>query len=111
MVVHHRTAGHVDVYVLAVFAVTLVATAVAAVLSEDVALKLQVEQCPVVVVATQVDATAVTAVATVGSAVRVVLHVSEVHGASAALARATIYLYIVYEIRFCHCLYLCFIDE
>ena len=85
-VVHHRSARHVDVYVLAVLAVTLVATAVASVLGEDVALELKVEQRPVVVVAAQVDAAAVSAVAAVGSAVGVILHVTEVHRASAALA-------------------------
>ena len=83
---------------------TLVASAVAAVLCEHVALELQVQQRPVVVVATEVNATAMTAVATVGSAVRVVLDMSEVHAAPSALSRAAIYLHIVYEVGFCHIL-------
>ena len=77
---------------------TLVASAVATMLGEDVSLKLEVQQGPVVVVATQVYAATVSAVATVGTSVRVVLNVAQVHRATAALARATIYLHIVNEI-------------
>ena len=78
-VVHNRSARHVDVYVLTVLAVTLVATAVASVLGENVALELKVEQRPVIVVAAQVDAAAVSAVASVRPSVGIVLHVAQVH--------------------------------
>ena len=78
-VVDNGAAGHVDVYVLAVLSVTLVASAVASVFCEDVALEFQVEQCPVVMVASEDDASSVSAVATVRSAVRIILDVSEVH--------------------------------
>ena len=97
-VIHHRTAGHVDVDVLAVRAVTLVPTAVAPVLRKDVALVLQVQQRPVVMIPAQVDVATPAAVAPVGAAVRVILHVLQVHRPLAALARAAQYLHIVYEV-------------
>ena len=78
-IVHHRSARYVDVNVLAVLAVALVASAVAAVFGKHVALELEVKQRPVVVVAAQIDAATVSAVASVGSAVRVVLYMAQVH--------------------------------
>ena len=97
-IIDHRSAGHVDVDVLAVRAVTLVPTAVAPVLRKDVALVLQVQQRPVVMVPAQVDVSTPAAVAPVGAAVRVILHVLQVHRPLAALARAAQYLHIVYEV-------------
>ena len=85
-VIYHCSWRHVDVNVLAVGAVTFVSSAVAAMFSENMSLIAQVEQSPVVVVATQYDATALAAVATVGTAVRVVFHMAQVHGAATALA-------------------------
>jgi hypothetical protein len=49
-------------------------------------LKLQMEQCPVVMVTTQIHVTATSAVTTVRTAVRVVLDVAQMHGATAALS-------------------------
>ena len=57
----------------------LVASAVAAVFGKHVALELEMKQRPVVVVAAQIDAATVSAVASVGSAVRVVLYMAQVH--------------------------------
>ena len=79
---------------------TLVASAVAAMLRKDMTLVFQVEQRPVVVVATQDDATTLTAVATVGTAVRIVFHMLQVHAALTALTRAAHDFYVVYEIAF-----------
>ena len=77
---------------------TLVAAAVTAVLCKDVAFIFQVKECPVVMITAQVDTATLAAVATVGSAVGVVLHVLEVHRPLAALARAAQNLDVVYEI-------------
>ena len=77
---------------------TLVLSAVAAMLSKDMAFVLQMQQRPVVMVATQDDATALAAIAAVRSPVRVVLHVTQVHGATTALTRTTVNLYVVNEI-------------
>ena len=76
----------------------LVASTVTTVLRKDVAFVLQVQQRPVVVVATQYDTAALAAVAAVRATVRVVLHVLQVHRAFAALAAPAQYLYVVYEI-------------
>ena len=62
----------------------------------------QVEQCPVVAVATQDDVSASSAVAAVGASIRHVFGASHVCGTSSALTRAAIYLYVVYKVRFCH---------
>ena len=80
-IVDHRPARHVDIHVLAVGPVTLVLTAIASVFSEDMALVLQVQQRPVVVVATQDDAATLATVATVRTSVGVILHMAQVHRA------------------------------
>ena len=99
-IIHHRSAGHVDILVLPLGAVALVFSSVSSVLGEDVPLVFQVEQRPVVVVASKEDTPAVAAVAAVGSAIGVVFHMPEVHGATAALARAAADFHIVNKIRF-----------
>ena len=80
----------------------LVLATVATMLGKDVSLVLQVEQRPVVMVAAQDDAATLAAVAAVRPAIRIVLHVAQVHGASAALARAAQNLHIVNEITLRH---------
>ena len=62
----------------------------------------QVEEGPVVAVAAQDDVSATTTIATVGTTVGVVLHAAHVSAATAALARAAIYLDVVYKIGFSH---------
>lgn len=93
---------HVDIHILAVGAVALVASAVATVAGEDVALVLQVEQSPVVVVATQIDVSATATVTTVRSAIGVILYVAQMHGTAAALSGTAQYLYVVYKVAFGH---------
>ena len=67
---------------------TLILAAVAAMLRKDMTLVLQVQQCPVVMVAAQDDAAALAAVTAVGTTIGVVLHMAEVHRPSTTLARA-----------------------
>jgi hypothetical protein len=55
---------------------TFIASAVSAVLCEEVALVFQMQQSPVVMVATQYDASSVSSVTTVRSAVRVVFYMA-----------------------------------
>ena len=86
-IVDHRSTRHVDIHVLAIGTMTLVLAAITAMLGKDVALILQVQQCPVVMVAAQDDAAALAAVTAVGTAVRVVLHMAQVHRAPATLTR------------------------
>ena len=71
-------------------------------LGEEVALILQMQQGPVVVVAAKIDASSTSAIATVRSTIRLVLHVAQVHGAFTTLTRAAIDFYIIYEIGFSH---------
>jgi len=81
-----------------------VPSAVAAMFGAYMAFVFQVEQCPVVVVGTQVYAASVTSVASVGASVWVVFHVAQVHRAASAFSGAAIYFYVIYEIGFCHIL-------
>ena len=55
-------------------------------LGEDVTLKLKVQQGPIVVVAAQDDASAIAAVATVGTTVGVIFYMTQVHASSTALS-------------------------
>ena len=79
---------------------TLVLTAIATMLCKDMALILQVQQGPVVMVATQDDAATLATVTTVRTAIGVILDMAKVHRPSPALARTTEYLDVIYEIRF-----------
>lgn len=51
-------------------------------------------------VAAQDDASALAAIATVGTTVGIVFHMTKVHRAFTALARATINLNVVYKVTF-----------
>jgi hypothetical protein len=53
---------------------------------KDVALIFQVKQRPVVVITTQDDAATLTAIATIRTAIGVILHMTQVHRAFTALA-------------------------
>ena len=97
-VVHHRSARHININVLAVCAVAFVSSAVSTMLGEHVSLEFKVQQRPIVVVSAQVDVAAAAAVAPIGTAVRVVFYVSEVHRTPSALTRAAVNLYVVYEV-------------
>ena len=99
-IIHNRTTGHIDIDVLAVGAVTLVATTVSTMLCKDVAFVFQVQQRPVVVVATKDDAATLAAIATIGTAIGVVLHMTQVHAAFTALTRAAHNLDVIYEVTF-----------
>ncbi|CUQ57299.1 Uncharacterised protein [Segatella copri] len=81
---------------------TLITATISTMLGKEVALILEVQQRPVVMVAAEIDASSTSAVATVRTAVRLVLYVAQVHGALATLTRAALYLYVVYEIGFSH---------
>ena len=105
-IVDDRSARHIYVLVLSVLTVTFVASAVAAVFGEDMTLEFQMEQCPVVVIATQINAAAIAAVAAVRPAVRLILGMTEMGRSTTALSRTTMYLHIVYKVGFWHILYL-----
>ena len=74
--------------------------AIATMLGKDMALILKVQECPEVMVATQDNASTLTSVATIGTAIRVVLHMAQVHRPSPTLARAAHNLYVVNEVGF-----------
>jgi hypothetical protein len=80
--------------------VALVTATVASILGKDMALVLQMQQRPVIVVAPQDDAPAATSIASVRASIGLVLHVAQVHRPLAALSRAAIYLYVVYKVGF-----------
>jgi hypothetical protein len=65
---------------------TLVSASVASMLSKDVTLIAQMEQRPVVMVASQNDRTTLATVATIRSAIGVILDVLQVHTAPTALS-------------------------
>ena len=97
-VVGHGAAGHFYHLVLAVLAEAAVLRAAFAVSGEHVALVLQVQQRPVVAVAAQDDVAAASTVASVGSALGHVLGSVHVCGTPSTLARAAVYLHVVYEV-------------
>ena len=86
---------------------TLVTTTITTVLSEDMTFVFQVQSRPVVMITTQDDTTALTAVSAVGTTIRVVLHMLQVHASFSAFSRTAIYLYVIYEIRFHQSLHRC----
>ncbi len=77
---------------------TFVAPSVASMFGKDMSLIFQVEQCPVIVVATQIDAASTPSVTSVGATIGLILHVAQVHGAPATFSRTAVNLYIVYEV-------------
>ena len=79
---------------------TLVFATVATVLGEDMSLVLQVQQSPIVMVATQENAATLTTVTTIRTAVGIVFHMFQVHRAPATLSRAAHDLHVVNEITF-----------
>ena len=101
-IVNHRTTRHVNIDVLTVSAMTFITSTITTMLSKEVTLIFEVQQRPVVVVAAKIDASSTSAIATVRSTIRLVLHVAQVHGAFTTLTRAAIDFYIIYEIGFSH---------
>ena len=101
-IVNHRSARDVDVSVFTVGPRTAVGSAIASVTGKHVPFVAQVQECPVVVVAAQVDVSTASAVTAIRSTHRDVLGAMHVHGASAAFTRTATYLDVIYEIAFCH---------
>jgi len=58
----------------------------------------QVKQCPEVVISPEINASSISSVASIGASVGLILYMTQVHGASSALSRAAINLYVVNEI-------------
>ena len=65
---------------------TLVASAVASMFSKHVALIFQVQQGPIVMIATKDNASAATAVTTIRTSIRIVFHMPKVHRTLTALS-------------------------
>ena len=68
----------------------------------DMALVFQMEQCSIIVIAPQIDAASITSIPAIWPTIGLIFHVTEVHRASSALARATINLDVVDEIGVSH---------
>jgi hypothetical protein len=73
-----------------------------AILSELVTLILQVDECPVLAITLQDDATALTAITAIRSAKSDELLTTEVARTCTTVTRTGKYLHIIYEIRACH---------
>ncbi len=86
-VVHHRAAGHIYGYVLAVFSETAPGAAALTVAGEYVAAVFERQQRPHVAVAAQDDVAAAAAVAAVGAAFGHILGAVEMARAGSAFAR------------------------
>ena len=74
----------------------------ATMLCHDVLAVFEVDECPELRVCSEDDVTASSAVASVRTSLRDVLLSSHVSRSCATIARAAIYLYVVYEITICH---------
>ena len=97
-IVGYRSARHLNDNVIAVLAETLVAAAVSAVLGKCMTLVTQMQQCPVVAVTLQDNASALSAVTAVGTAVRDVFVMTQMGRSATALARPAKDFYVVYKI-------------
>ncbi len=97
-IVGYRSARHLNDNIVSVLAETLVAAAVSAVLGKSVTLIAQVQQCPVVTVTLQDNASALSAVTAVGTAVRDVFIMTQMGRSATALARPAKDFYVVYKI-------------
>ena len=75
---------------------------VATIAGKHMAFVAQVEQCPIVMVATQIDVAAASAITAIRSAVGLVFGAVHVHGTSAALSGAAINFHVVDKVRFGH---------
>ena len=84
-IIDHGTTWHINIYILAIGAVSLVVPAVTAVLSIDMLLITQVQKSPVVMVSAQDNRPALAAISTVRPAVRVIFDMLQVHGTTSAL--------------------------
>jgi hypothetical protein len=71
---------------------------------KQMSLILQVQQRPIVVIATQDNASAITTIAAIRSTIIIIFHMLQVHAASPTLTRAAQDLHVIYEIAFCHVL-------
>ena len=80
----------------------LVSSSVSAMFRIDMALVFQMKQRPIIVIAPQIDAASITSIPAIWPTIGLIFHVTEVHRASSALARATINLDVVYEIGVSH---------
>ena len=80
-------------------------------LNKELALRIHQINLPVFevvkMITTQDDTTSLTAVSAVGTTIRVVLHMLQVHASFSAFSRTAIYLYVIYEIRFHQSLHRC----
>jgi hypothetical protein len=97
-VISDGSAGDFNDNVITVLAETLVAAAVSTVLGKSVTLIAQMQQCPVVAVTLKDNASALTAVTAVGTAVRDVFVMTQMGRSATALARPAKDLYVIYKI-------------
>ena len=99
-IIGNSTTRNININILTICTMTLITTAITSMLSIDMTLKLQMQQRPIIVVTTQVNTSTLTTIATIWSAIRVILHMTKVHGTSTTLTRAAVYLYIINKITF-----------
>ena len=85
-IIRNRSARHFDNDIISVLAETFVTAAVTSVLCKSMTFIPQMQQCPVIAVSLQDNATALTAIAAIGATIRNILVMTQVRRASAALA-------------------------
>ena len=101
-IIDHRTAWNINVDIFSIGAMALVSSTISAMFRIDVALVFQMKQRPIIVIAPQIDAASITSIPAIWPTIGLIFHVTEVHRASSALARATINLDVVDEIGVSH---------
>ena len=101
-IVCHSTAWNIHYFTLAVGACTLVYSAILTIACEYMTLVFEMQECPVIPVSAQDNIAPFASVATVGTAIRDILGTMQMRHTTTAPTRAAYYLYIIYEIRFCH---------
>ena len=92
----------IDVTVLAICSCASAGTSIVPVTSKNMTLEAEMQKCPVIVVASQIDMSSTPTIAAIRSAIGNVFGTMHVHGTSAALTRTAAYLYVIYEVAFGH---------
>ena len=101
-IVCYCAAWNIHNFTLAVGACTLVYSAILTIACEYMTLVFEMQECPVIPVSAQDNIASFASVATVGTAIGNIFCTVQMRHTTTAPTRAAYYLYIIYEIRFCH---------
>ena len=97
-IIYYSSARHFDHPVFTVFPETALGTTAFAVRCHDMTFELQMQEGPVIPIATKIHMASSPSVASVGASFRNIFLTTKVRGPSSALSRAAIDLYVIYKV-------------